>query len=426
MIVLKYSLVCSSCGRNFSDHYLQVCNHDAGLVRTVYKNQKLRVKPVKGIWKFEEWLPTHQSLSPNGEIKIFRSEGLSRELGLRNLFIAFNGYFPERKASLKTGTFKELEAPPTIARAFDKNINSLCIASAGNTARSFAYLSALTNFNLVIIVPSGAEEHIWIPTNRDSTNVRLIALGENTDYFDAISFANKFATLSKITNEGGAHNVARRDGMGIVLLETAVHLGRLPDHYIQAVGSGTGGIAAYESSLRLIQDGRFGSKLPKLQLIQNLPFTPMVDAWKQNSRQLFLDQIDEKDILKNISEISAKVLSNRHPPYSVLGGVFDCLKATNGDMHGVTNQEAFSAGKLFEDTEGIDIVPAAAVGVAGLIKLTEEEKVGLDEIVLLNVTGGGLKRIHEDFPIQHINPEIIGKEPEETYSEFQEISVVST
>ncbi|UCG03312.1 MAG: cysteate synthase [Candidatus Heimdallarchaeota archaeon] len=423
---MKYSLICPSCGQKFSDNYLQVCDHDAGLVRTVYKNQKLRLKPVKGIWKFQEWLPTHHSLSTNGELKVFKSDGLSRELGLENLFLAFNGYYPERQASLKTGTFKELEAPPTIARALDKNIQSLCIASAGNTARSFAYLAALTNFNIVIIIPSEAKDQIWIPTNRDSTNVRLIALNGNTDYFDAISFANKFSTLSKITNEGGARNVARRDGMGIVMLEAAVHLNRLPDHYIQAVGSGTGGIAAYESSLRLVKDGRFGSKLPQLQLIQNLPFTPMVDAWKQNSRHLFLDQIDEKEIMNNIDEISAKVLSNRHPPYSIPGGVYDCLKATNGDMHGVTNQEAFSAGKLFEDTEGIDIVPAAAVGVAGLIKLAEEGKIGAKEIILMNVTGGGLKRLHEDLPIQYITPEIIGKEPEETYSENQEISVVST
>jgi len=52
-------------------------------------------------------------------------------------------------------------------------------------------------------------------------------------------------------------NVARRDGMGTVMLEAAVTIGRAPDHYFQAVGSGTGGIAAWEASLRLKQDGRF-------------------------------------------------------------------------------------------------------------------------------------------------------------------------
>lgn len=411
---------CPACERNHGDTYLRVCDRDLGLIRTIYRSKKLKIRPKKGIWKYEEWLPVNRALPTDEEMRVYKSHGLARELELESLYIAFNGYYPERNASLKTVTFKELEAPPTIARALDNNIDCLVIASAGNTARSFAYLSVLMDFNIVLVIPTEAQDKIWIPTDREAKHIHLIMLSGNSDYFDAISFASELCNISQLIPEGGERNVARRDGMGTVMLEAVSHIGRMPDHYVQSVGSGTGGISAYEASLRLIQDGRFGSKLPKLQLIQNKPFTPMVDAWKQNSRRLLLSQKKLEDVLRNVKRISANVLANRRPPYSIPGGVFDCLMATNGDMNGVSNEEALAAEKLFESTEGIDVVPAAAVGIAGLIKLVEEEKVERDDVIVLNVTGGGLKRAHEDLPIQYIEPEIITKEPEQAYSQVLE------
>jgi len=54
---------------------------------------------------------------------------------------------------------------------------------------------------------------------------------------------------------GGARNIARRDGMGTTVLSAADCIGRIPDVYFQAVGSGTGAIAAHEANERLLEDG---------------------------------------------------------------------------------------------------------------------------------------------------------------------------
>ena len=100
------------------------------------------------------------------------------------------------------------------------------------------------------------------------------------DYYDAIQIAEKMQSLPGFAAEGGARNIARRDGMGTVMLDAAVKLGQIPKHYFQAVGSGTGGISAWEAGLRLREDGRFGSNLPRLHLAQNLPNAPIYNAWK--------------------------------------------------------------------------------------------------------------------------------------------------
>ncbi len=54
--------------------------------------------------------------------------------------------------------------------------------------------------------------------------------------------------------------MARRDGMGTTVLSATTFIGRIPDYYFQAIGSGTGAIAAWEANLRFLQDGRFGAQ----------------------------------------------------------------------------------------------------------------------------------------------------------------------
>ena len=128
----------------------------------------------------------------------------------------------------------------------------------------------------------------------------------------------------------------------------------------------------------------------------------MYDAWKADSRALLPFDVDEAR--KAAGEITAKVLSNRKPPYSISGGLFDALKATNGDVVAVTNDEAAKAAQLFETTEGIDIHPAAAVATASLIKYVENKQLDTNATIMLNITGGGEKRFKTDNDIIYLKP----------------------
>jgi cysteate synthase len=184
-------------------------------------------------------------------------------------------------------------------------------------------------------------------------------------------------------------------------------MGRLPDHYFQAVGSGVGALAVWEASRRLQADGRFGSRPPRLHLSQNLPFAPMFRAWKEGRRELLPQDFPEPGKER---EIHATVLSTRSPPYSLAGGVYDALHQTGGRMYGITNREAREAQKLAEEVEGIDLDPAASVAVASLLQATEEGEVGREDLVLLNLTGGGYERIREDHPVHLLSPSLTLKE----------------
>ena len=194
----------------------------------------------------------------------------------------------------------------------------------------------------------------------------------------------------------------------------------MPDHYFQAVGSGTGGISAWEASLRLRTDGRFGARLPKLQLAQNLPFAPMYKAWKARRREI-IPELDMKDAKKQIEETYASVLTNRAPPYSGIGGLYDALSDTNGIMYGITKEEAFKAKNLFEELEGIDILPPSAVGAASLLKAVEAGNVEKEDYILLNIAGGGFERLKKDLTPIPISPVATAKDSEAPLEELLEI-----
>ncbi len=397
---VKYNLVCTGCCGVYFDDRLK-CASDNALLRANYRKKQLELKKVPGIGRFHDWLPVNELITTNSGPITYKSTELADELGLKNLYISFNGYWPERGAFIKTCSFKELEAFPTLQKSKNSG-KSLVLASAGNTARAFAHVSAMTGVKVYIVVPGSGMPRMWLP-EEPTDSIRLIQMGNNCDYTDSIHLAERLSALPGMQAEGGARNVARRDGMGTVMLDASVFMKRMPDHYFQAIGSGTGGIAAWEASLRLLGDGRFGMKLPKLHLSQNLPFVPMFNAWKAGRRDIIKD-IDMPEPKKLIHEMYADILSNREPPYSVTGGVYDALCATDGTMYAISNNDAKAAVELFERLEGIDIFPPAGVAVSSLIQAIENGDVKADEHIALNITGGGVKRVERDYHLYKIEP----------------------
>jgi len=376
-----------------------------GLIRAIYENKQLSLKGAdKGIYTFADWLPIHRSLEGSSAPATYKSEALAKELGLSNLYITLNGWWPEKNAYNRTCSFKETEAYTVCARMNGTSDKILVVASAGNTARAFAKVCSDNKIPLLLCVPEDCLSALWFDQPLNDC-VKLAATRSGSDYFDAINLSNLAAQLDGFITEGGAKNVARRDGMGTTMLSAATFIGRIPDYYFQAVGSGTGGIAAWEANLRLIQDGRFGSNKAKLMLSQNKPFHPMYDAWKAGSRALL--PMDDDDCRHRIEMINAKVLSNRRPPYSLTGGLFDAMTDTQGEFFLASNEEAVVAGNMFNALEGNDIHPAAAVATASLITAVRENVVDKDAVIMLNITGCGEERFKSEHELFMLKPAVV-------------------
>ncbi|MCQ2374323.1 MAG: cysteate synthase [Salinivirgaceae bacterium] len=404
----EYKLVNVADGRELEDTGWTLADPQSekpSLVRAVYANKKFEPREdLDGFYRYANWLPIKRTLSNSHAPVTFKSEGLAKYLGLNNLYITFSGYFPKRGALLETCSFKETEAYSVCARLPKDNNKILVVASAGNTARAFAKVCSDNNIPLLLSVPEDNMSALWFKKPLNDC-VKIIAAPKGSDYFDAIALGDAACKSPMFMAEGGAKNIARRDGMGTTLLSAVEKIGRIPDAYFQAVGSGTGAIAAWENSLRLIEDGRFGSKKMKLFPSQNDPFTIMYDSWKLNQRQLV--DLSPEDARSQAAIIHAKVLSNRKPPYSLAGGLFDAIKDAGGDMYKISNSEIEKWQAIFKKEEGIDIYSAAAVATASLQHAIEDKAISADDVVMLNITGGGEELAKSEGNVIYAKPHLV-------------------
>ncbi|MEA3495406.1 MAG: cysteate synthase [Bacteroidota bacterium] len=402
-----YILKSMKTGKTYKDTgwMLNPPEKEPSLIRAIYSKKQLEVKDDSyGLYKFADWLPIKKMLKGSYAPHTYKSEKLAQELGLSNLYITFSGYWPEKNIFMKTCSFKETEAYTVCGRMAAMEDKILVVASAGNTARAFARVCSDNNIPLLLSVPEDYIDTLWFD-EPIKDNVKLIVSRSGSDYYDSIYLSNLACELDNFIPEGGAKNVARREGMGTTVLSAVTTIGKIPDYYFQAVGSSTGAISAWEANLRLIEDGNYGNNKMKLMVSQNSPFTLVHDAWKSNSREL--PKLDDNVARGQVENIISKVLSNRKPVYSISGGLYDAMKDAGGDVLLATNEELNAASDLFEKLEGIDIHSAAAVATASLIKTVKENKIDKDSIIMLNITGGGEGRFAKDNKLHFLKPSLV-------------------
>lgn len=386
----KYHLINVADGHEFEDKGWTLSDPSSrtpSLVRAVYDNRSFTPRPeLDGIYRYSNWMPVSRTLKKSCAPVTYKSKGLAKFLGLENLYITYSGWNPKLGAKFRTCSFKETEAYSVLARMDAREKRILVVQSAGNTARAFAQVCSDNKIPIVICVPRDCLHDLWF-TKKLNKCVKLVTVPHGCDYYDAISVGEKLAEDPMFMLEGGAKNIARRDGMGTTILSFAEKTGVIPDAYFQAVGSGTGAIAAWENANRLAQDPRFGKNSMKVFVGQNKPFTLIYDSWKADSRELL--PLDPEVGRREAEIILAKVLSNRKPPYSMAGGLYDVLKWSGGDVYLADNNDIMYWMMQYRNLEGYELLPAACVAVASLAKAVGEGKVSKEDYVMLNCTGGG-------------------------------------
>jgi len=80
------------------------------------------------------------------------------------------------------------------------------------------------------------------------------------------------------------------------------------------------------------------------------------------------------------------------------------MKDAGGDVLTANNNELEEASRLFEKLEGNDIHPASGVATATLIQAVKDGLVDKDDLVMLNITGGGEERFKREKEIIYLKP----------------------
>ena len=395
---MKYQLRCLKTNERINDNYT-LHHTDNSLLRAEYHQPFELMEDSEGVWKYISWLPVSKQSDYIAGTVTYKAEKLGQALGLTNLWVSFNGYWPEMGGLCPTGSFKDMEAVPTLQRLHDFDVKGLICASAGNTARAFSHFCGMDGTPLIVVVGKDHAERLWARPENNAESVYLVVV-EDGDYYDAKTVAKAIgARLEGWQMEGSVHNVARRDGIGSIMVDAALTIGRLPDHYFQGIGGGPGPIGIHEMAQRLIDEELFEGPVPVQHVSQNVEHHPIHSAWQDQRDHLVSEDFPDEEV-----EVYSDYLLNKGPAYGQVGAVHDILKASKGHTHIVEREDAVAMRELIESVEGIDIMTPGAVAAVSLVQAVEDGRVDNDDCILLNISGGGVQRLKNDIETRPIKP----------------------
>ena len=108
---MKYKLRCLETNELINDEYTLHHTENALLRAEYYFPFELQNNE-QGVWKYTSWLPVSGPSKYVAGTTIYKSDELGKAMGLSNLWVSFNGYWPEKGGLCPTGSFKDMEAVP--------------------------------------------------------------------------------------------------------------------------------------------------------------------------------------------------------------------------------------------------------------------------------------------------------------------------
>jgi threonine synthase len=272
-----------------------------------------------------------------------------------------------------TLSYKDRASLLVTLKALELGITEISAASTGNAGSSLAGICARLGIKSHIFVPSSIPETKRIQIQSFGANIYLV---EGT-YDDAFDLCLEVSATKKWYNRNTAYNPLTIEGKKSAAYDIFISSkGKLPDIIFIPVGDGVIISGIYKGFAELQELGWI-DKLPKLIAVQADGSDALVRYLEKN----IFDFVPAKTIADSISAGAPRNL------YMAA----DAVKSTNGTAISVSDEEILSAQKELAQKFGIIAEPSSAATLAGFKKINEAGHINPDEIVMLLITGNGLK-----------------------------------
>ena len=326
------------------------------------------------LWRYKPMLPIEGDRyvdTQAGFTPLIEAKNLGRALGLKNVYVKNDTVNP-------TFSFKDRPVSIASSKAVEFGFDTLACASTGNLAGSVAAHAAKAGMRGVVFIPANLEPSkisgalAYSPT--------LVAVDGNYDDVNRVcsELADKYKWAFANINMRPYYS----EGSKTLAYEVAEQLGwRLPDRAIVPIASGSLFTKVWKGFGELGKLGLVdaGATLPKMVGAQAEGCSPVVAAWDANT-------LDVVPVKPNTIAKSLAIGDPADGYYSL-----KIIKQSGGTATSVTDEEIIEGMKLLARTEGIFAETAGGVTVAVAKKLAEQGSIDPDELVVIYVTGNGLK-----------------------------------
>ncbi len=304
-----------------------------------------------------------------GDTALSRARNVEREVGLRQVYLKFEGGNP-------TGTQKDRIAFAQAMDAMRRGFDAITVATCGNHGVAIALAASLAGLRCLIYIPETYHtQRIKEMTDYGAQIVRVPG-----DYEHAVEVSRERASAEEIydANPGGANTPLHLKAYGEIAYEIYDELRDAPIAVAIPVSNGTTLAGIYKGFLSLYRRGRT-SRVPLMVAGSSHGKNPIIQAFLKNSLHC------EKLRPERIRETSVnEPLINWH---SIDGDhALEAIRKTGGWASYATDRGMLHFSRLIREQEGLNVLPASAAGLIALLDRHRREPLPGDRYVVL-ITG---------------------------------------
>ncbi len=363
------NLVCVSCRRSYpSLPRMFRCPACGGLLEPVYS---VEGSPRgRGVWRYADLLP--RSRGPpvsmgEGSTPLVELPRASELAGCR-VYAKLEGLNP-------TGSFKDRGMTVAVSIARGYGARATLAASTGNTAASMAAYSRRAGLKPVLLLPRRGVARGKL-AQAIAHGAYIVEVEGSFD--DAMEAALRAAELGEVYPLN-SFNPYRLEGQKTIAFEVLEDLGEPPTHVVVPVGN-SGNIAAIWKGFKEAPLLGLPPARPRMIGVQAEGAAPLAEAWARGLR--------EPVAVEKPRTIASAIRIGRPVNWPK---AMRAVNESRGAFIKVSDPEILNAMAVLAREEGILVEPASAAAYAGLLRARKMGLIGEDSLVVVVLTGTGLK-----------------------------------
>jgi len=301
-----------------------------------------------------------------GDTTLVRARNIEREVGLRQIYLKFEGGNP-------TGTQKDRIAFAQAMDALRRGFDTITMATCGNYGVAVALAASFAGLRCRIYIPEGY--HTDRLREMSDLGAGIVRVG--ADYEEAVLVSRNAAHKEDLydANPGGDNTILQLKAYGEIAYEIYDELRDAPLAVAVPVSNGTTLAGIYRGFLSLYRRGKT-SRMPRMAAGSSFRKNPIIQAFLNNRHTC--DDLNPARIHETpVNE----PLINWH---SIDGDdALDAIRQTGGWAADASDKTMRTYSRLVREKEGLQVLPASTAGLIALMVQQRREPLPGDRYVVI-------------------------------------------
>ena len=301
-----------------------------------------------------------------GDTILSRSRNVEREVGLRQIYLKFEGSNP-------TGTQKDRIAFALAMDAMRRGFDAITVATCGNYGAAVALAASMAGLRCIIYIP----QMYHTRRVREIEDLGAAIARVPGDYETAVKASQERAEADEIydANPGGNNTALQLKAYGEIAYEIYDELRDAPAAVAVPVSNGTTLAGIYKGFQSLYRRGKT-SKMPRMVAGSSHRKNPIIRAIiKDASHCEDLEPRRIRETAVNEPLINWHSIDGDH--------ALEAVRITNGWASYATDKMMLSYSRLLREREGLSVLPASTAGLIVLLDRHHKESLPGDRYVVI-------------------------------------------